>query len=402
MSQKRLKWGAARDVPTLCLAASTTEGKPAVSALRARLGAMFQGWAISLDPGLVASAPEVDEAPLLPISSVVPTAAEVPPAEPGPDLSSLAENAGQLLETARDDVLGRIKGVNQTSEREVLAVGSSLQLIVNEAQAQVQDLRQTLSDLTGSKERVGVPQLAARQSHAVRDYLERMSQIIAAHDRTVTGSEEASQRIADIGRSVEKVAFQARLLSFNAAIEAARLGGQGSAFGVLAEEMTRLSTEMDSANRQVRDLAQTLLGSMPEISRQSAEIRDTSAAFSEQMRQELAELEQSSAEFERRTTEALTRGDERTERVVHSSRDALSHLSFQDACAQRLLSVDAVLRRLASSVLGSLSDPRSGTHGVAFADIQRSDEHFAGDVVALRAASEGDGETAAPGEMMLF
>src|ERR1041384_1551053 len=100
---------------------------------------------------------------------------------------------------------------------------------------------------------------------------------------------------------------------------------------------------------------------MPEISRQSAEIRDTSAAFSEQMRQELAELEQSSAEFERRTTEALTRGDERTERVVQSSREALSHLSFQDACAQRLLSVDAVLRRLAGSVLSSLADPRASS-----------------------------------------
>lgn len=374
-----------------------------MGALRARLGAMFQGWALSLDPGLAEPAVALEATPLLAVSSIMPTAAVAPAPEPGPDLGHIAENAEQLMQTARDDVLGRIKGVNQTSEREVLAVGSSLQHIVSEAQAQVHELRQTLAELTGSQERVGVPQLAARQSHAVRDYLERMRQIIEKHDRTVRGSEEASQRIADIGRSVEKVAFQARLLSFNAAIEAARLGGQGSAFGVLAEEMTRLSTEMDSANRQVRDLAQTLLGSMPEIGRQSAEIRDTSAAFSEQMRQELAELEQSSAEFERRTTEALTRGDERTERVVQSSREALSHLSFQDACAQRLLSVDAVLRRLSSSVLAALADPRSGTHGVGFADIQRSDEHFAGDVIALRTPDEGDGEAAAaPGEMMLF
>lgn len=93
----------------------------------------------------------------------------------------------------------------------------------------------------------------------------------------------------------------------------------------------------------------------------------------------------------------------RTERVVQNSRDALSHLSFQDACAQRLMSVDAVLRRLASSLLGSLNDPRSGTQLVGFGDIQRSDEHFAGDVVALRAPDASDGEaTAAPGEMMLF
>lgn len=369
-----------------------------MGALRARLGALLQGWARSLDPSL--AAPSVVEALMLPVASVRPPP-PLPP--PGPDLAELAHSAGQLFEDARDDVLGRIKGVNETSEREVLAVGSSLQAIVKEAQAQVDDLRLTLQDLGGSQGRVGVPQLAARQSHAVRDYLERMSQIISAHDQTVKGSEAASQRIADIGRSVEKVAFQARLLSFNAAIEAARLGGQGSAFGVLAEEMTRLSTEMDSANRQVRDLAQTLLGSMPEIGRQSAELRETSAQFSDQMREELAELERSSTEFERRTTEALTRGDERTARVVQSSRDALSHLSFQDACAQRLLSVDAVLRRLAGSVKGALADPSSAESGARFAEIQRSDEHFAGDVIALRAPDASDGEaTAAPGEMMLF
>ncbi len=371
-----------------------------MGALRARLGSLLQGWAHTLDPSLGTPLEPAAEALLAPVASLRPAP---PPPAPGPDLAELAQSTGQLLEEARDDVLGRIKGVNQTSEREVLAVGSSLQGIVSEAQAQVDDLRQTLEELTGSQGRVGVPQLAARQSHSVRDYLERMSQIIAKHDQTVKGSEAASQRIAEIGRSVEKVAFQARLLSFNAAIEAARLGGQGSAFGVLAEEMTRLSTEMDSANRQVRELAQTLLGSMPEIGRQSAEIRDTSAQFSEQMREELAQLERSSAEFERRTTEALTRGDERTARVVQTSRDALSHLSFQDACAQRLLSVDAVLRRLAGSVKGALADPNGAASGVGFADIQRSDEHFAGDVIALRAKDENDGEaTAAPGEMMLF
>jgi methyl-accepting chemotaxis protein len=334
---------------------------------------------------------------------MLPVASVRPPPPPGPNCQELAEKAGELLEEARSDVLGRITGVNGTSEREVLAVGSSLQSIVNESQAQVTDLRATLEQLAGSGNRVGVPQLAARQSESVHDYLERMGKIIEAHDATVQTSEAASQRIVDIGRSVEKVAFQARLLSLNAAIEAARLGGSGSAFGVIAEEMTRLSTEMDAANRQVRDLAQTLLGSMPEIGRQSAEMRGISHEFSQQMRQELTELQRSSGDFEQRITEALTRGDQRSARVVDCSRDALSHLSYQDACAQRLLSVDAVLRRLASSVQSALGDPNAASTSNGYADVQRNEAFFAGEVVALRAANEGDGEaTAAPGEMMLF
>lgn len=330
----------------------------------------------------------------------VPSASTPPPA---PDSQELAEKLGELVEEARSDVLGRITGVNGATEREVLAVGSSLQAIVNEAQSQVTDLRGTLELLGGSGARVGVPQLAARQSESVHDYLERMGEIIAAHDATVQTSEAASKRILNIGRNVEKVAFQARLLSLNASIEAARLGGTGSAFGVIAEEMTRLSKEMDAANRQVRDLAQTLLESIPEIGRQSAEMRGVSAEFSERMREELTELQRSSGDFEQRISQALKRGDQCSARVVERSREALSHLSFQDACAQRLLSVDEVLRRLATRVQGALGDPSATATRNGYADVQRNDAFFAGEVVALRPPQEGEDEAiAAPGEMMLF
>lgn len=390
------------DVSSLELSATHDPSRRAAGALRARLAVTFQACAQWLDPSLrEAVGVEPMAEALLPAPEPLPEPAPLPPS--GPDLKELTNKAEHLLEEARRDVLGRIKGVNETSEREVLAVGGTLQAIVTESQEQVRDLKRTLALLSGGGSRVGVPQLAAQQSHSVRDYLEKMGSIMAAHDRTVKGAEAASQRIADIGRSVEKVAFQARLLSLNAAIEAARLGGHGSAFGVLAEEMTRLSTEMDGANRQVRDLAQSLLGSLPEISKQSEDMRGAASDFSEHVRRGLTDLEQSSREFEASVTEALTRGDERSARVVSSSQDALSHLSFQDACAQRLLSVDAVLRRLAGGVRDMLADPSADAAASGFSKIHRSDEHFAGDVIALRQPGEGDDDgAAAPGEMMLF
>lgn len=366
--------------------------------MRAWLGVTFKAWAERLDPRL--SPPALP--PPLPEAVVERVPSLRPP--PGPSAEQLTARALGLLESARSDVLGRIKGVNETTERETLAAGSALQNIVKEAQAQARDARAVLEQLSGTAGRVSVPQLAHRQSSSVSEYLQRMGRIIERHDGTVKTSHESSQRIFDIGKSVEKVAFQARLLSLNAAIEAARLGGHGSAFGVIAEEMTRLSTEMDQANRKIRDLAEALMRCLPEIAAQSTEMRGESAAFSKRMSEELVELQDSSAEFERRVTGALESGDERVARVVAGSYEALSHLSFQDACSQRLLSVDAVLKQLAQRVQSGVDGEQAEDAG--FEDVQRNSTFNAGEVISLRDASEArpdqESATADAGEVMLF
>jgi hypothetical protein len=371
------------------------------SALSAWLGSVLQRWAAKLDPRFAAEVPALP--PPLPLFQEPARVPSLRP-EPGPTRDELRARTLSMLESARTDVLGRIKIVNETTERETLAVGSALQSIVKEAQAQTKDARAALEHLTGTGGNVGVPQLAARQSNSVTDYLQRMSCIIERHDETVKSSRESSQRIVEIGKSVEKVAFQARLLSLNAAIEAARLGGQGSAFGVIADEMTRLSTEMDVANRKVRDLAEELLKCLPEIATQSGDLRRESSEFSTRMNQQLAELQKSSSAFEARVTEALSSGDQRVARVVSGSYEALSHLSFQDACSQRLLSVDAVLKQLARRVEVGLEDADADDAG--FDDVQRNSTFNAGEVVSLRdasdAAADEESATADAGEVMLF
>jgi len=67
-----------------------------VGALRARLGAMFRDWAVSLDPSLLPESVPAEEPPLLPVSSIIPTAAEASTRDPGPDLGRIAESAEKL------------------------------------------------------------------------------------------------------------------------------------------------------------------------------------------------------------------------------------------------------------------------------------------------------------------
>jgi hypothetical protein len=167
--------------------------------------------------------------------------------------------------------------------------------------------------------------------------------------------------------------------------------------------MTRLSGEIDQANRGIGELATQLLRYLPLAQEQASGIRSTTSEFSAQLASELTQLEACSAVFEQRVTLALQRGDARLSTIADCSNDALSHLAFQDACAQRLFSVDAVLGRLCQAVLDGLADPSQRIDSVHFSAVQRSAALYAGEVVALQSGPESaSGEAPAAGEVVMF
>ena len=80
----------------------------------------------------------------------------------------------------------------------------------------------------------------------VSDHMEqdRLSQ----QARAVTATNEAQKAMAQI----DWIAQSVRLISLNASVEAARAGDAGAGFGVIAEEIRRLSDEIGAASGDVR------------------------------------------------------------------------------------------------------------------------------------------------------
>jgi methyl-accepting chemotaxis protein len=76
-----------------------------------------------------------------------------------------------------------------------------------------------------------------------------------------------AQTIADIAAGIERIARQTNLLALNAAIEAARSGGAGREFAVIAKEVKLLS-------RQTTEAAQKIASRIFEVRRQTSEIVD--------------------------------------------------------------------------------------------------------------------------------
>ena len=85
---------------------------------------------------------------------------------------------------------------------------------------------------------------AAELARTARDAVEQVQRAVA----TVGSLREASSRIEEAVKLIEKVAAQTRLLSLNATIEAERAGPAGAGFAVVAEEVKRLADQAAQSN----------------------------------------------------------------------------------------------------------------------------------------------------------
>lgn len=82
----------------------------------------------------------------------------------------------------------------------------------------------------------------------------QMRETVERIDRLVRGVES----ITHVSKVIEEIARQTRLLSFNAAIEAARAGQHGRGFAVVAEEVRRLSDHTADNTREIKGLLESI------------------------------------------------------------------------------------------------------------------------------------------------
>ena len=107
---------------------------------------------------------------------------------------------------------------------------------------------------------------------------------------------EASERIGEVVKSISQIAWQTKLLAFNARIEAGRAGEAGRGFEVVAQEVKALAQQTSAATEG--------------ISREIAAIREQvarTATAIDTMNKTIGQMQEISATIERAVMERNTR-----------------------------------------------------------------------------------------------
>jgi methyl-accepting chemotaxis protein len=250
---------------------------------------------------------------------------------------------------------GQLREVVRQVEEAVEGVCGSFQAMAaraRQASTRVPLAEDAPSDRPAADAR-GVSGLISCTRETMGNLLQRIEQTGAFSSLAVQRMRAVEEHLRGLGsvlQEIDEIGAQARVLALNGQIEAARLGGQGTAFAIVATETANMACHAMTSSKTIRKTTEMV----------SKGINDTSKELRERAAGDTREAALSRNEVNR-VLDAMTVLHEETQRAMeetkiesdHLARDisaAVVALQFQDSVSQRVGHVIHTLEEMHSAL----------------------------------------------------
>ena len=151
------------------------------------------------------------------------------------------------LRSGSEQVLAAASEVSSSAQH--LAAGATEQASsIEETSASMEQMRATTTQTTGRTDD------AARLMQEVDASVQASNDSLNTMVASMAAIAESSQKVSNIIRTIDEIAFQTNLLALNAAVEAARAGEAGMGFAVVADEVRSLAQRSAQAAKDTAGL----------------------------------------------------------------------------------------------------------------------------------------------------
>lgn len=279
-------------------------------------------------------------------------------------LEEVADRAGQLEADARqlDLLRGTVRRANQRLGSLLENLSTASVSMAGEARAavsQVDELGQTCRSSTSTSQQHAAE--AASVADQIRSTSQRMHKLLqSAHTLG-----QRRREIAGFAEQISAISSATRLLSLNAAVEAARAGAAGRGFAVIASSVRQLAEDTQSAATRIRlaseQITQELAKTVASVEEASAQMDDctrrmsgvdASAKSSQQLVARMAaELDGFRASFDRQV-ECIKAMDAQARSLSDVLQEGDEHAHMLDATARDLMNTSAAMHERLLSLHG--------------------------------------------------
>lgn len=238
------------------------------------------------------------------------------------------------------EVLGKqIVSVAETGNSSVENIGQSFAEMATKANELVSQVADNQQDECGIGK---VQQVLALLLSKFQD----SNEATLSTSQTLALIEEELSHVETCSSEVERIAKQARLVSFNGRIEAERAGVDGTGFGVVAEETGKLALAITKSSQEIGTAVSRLTATLQSTTEAIQRMVETGGQAAEEcerdVQETLSELISYQHQLEQNLESARSTGDHLSNSISRS----IVSLQFQDAASQRMMHVSNALEKM--------------------------------------------------------